>query len=76
MSETVGIIVILAGLAVSGVGMYLLAQTRRQVLGLTLMVVGLFASGTGFLAIDETQVEERPSATIDAGTPESATPAS
>lgn len=70
MSDTVGVIVILAGLAVSGVGLWLLSRTRRQPLGLALMVVGLIAAGTGFLAIDDTQVIERPPATVETGTPE------
>jgi hypothetical protein len=29
-------------------------------------VIGLFVAGIGFLAIDDTQVEDRPPATIDA----------
>lgn len=70
MSDTVGVIVILIGLALSGVGLYLLSRTRRQGLGLALMLVGLFAAGTGFLAIDDSQVTERPPATIEGVTPE------
>ncbi len=75
MSETVGIILIFAGIGASGAGMYFLSQSKRQVIGLALMVIGLFVAGIGFLAIDDTQVEERPPATIDAGSP-GATPES
>lgn len=76
MSDTVGIIVIVAGLAVSAVGFYVLARTRRQALGLVVMVAGLIASGTGLLTIEDTQVIERTPATAESGTPTTATPES
>ena len=66
MSDTVGIIVIIAGIAISAAGFYLLARTRRQALGFLVMFVGLTLAGSGLLTIEDTTVEERPPATAEA----------
>ena len=62
MSDTTGTIVIIVGLAISLVGLYLLARTKRQALGLLVMIVGFVFAGTGLLTLEGT-VEERPPAT-------------
>jgi len=72
MSDTTGTIVIVVGLAISLVGLYLLARTKRQGLGLLVMIVGFTFAGTGLLTLEGT-VEERPPATAvasPAATPE------
>lgn len=72
MSDTTGTIVIVVGLAISLVGLYLLARTKRQGLGLLVMIVGFTFAGTGLLTLEGT-VEERPPATTvasPAATPE------
>jgi hypothetical protein len=74
MSESVGIFVIIAGLAISAGGLFLLTRSQRQVLGLVLMVLGFTLAGTGLLTIEDTVVEERPPVTITASPP--ATPGS
>lgn len=76
MSDTVGIIVIVVGIAISAVGMWYLARTRRQVLGLAILVVGLMGAGTGLLTIEDTEVTERTPATIESGAATPATPES
>lgn len=76
MSEIVGIIVIVAGLLVSAVGMYYLARTSRQVIGLLIMIIGFTLAGTGLLTIEDTTVEERTPVTSDASPTADATPAS
>jgi hypothetical protein len=66
MSETVGIIVVIIGVAVSIGGFMLLTRTRRQALGFLIMLLGFTFAGVGLLATDDTQVQERPPATREA----------
>jgi hypothetical protein len=72
MSDTTGAIVIIAGIAVSLVGLYFLSRTPRQALGLLIIIVGFTIAGTGLLTLEGT-VEERPPATETASP--AATPA-
>lgn len=65
MSDTTGTIVIIAGIIVSLVGLYLLARTRRQALGLFVIIAGFTFAGTGLLTLEGT-VEERPPVTAEA----------
>lgn len=62
MSETVGFILIIIGVAASLVGLLLLSRTARQALGLALMAGGLVVAGVGWLAVDQTQVGDPPGA--------------
>lgn len=75
MSETTGIIVILAGVLISGAGFYLLTQTNRQAIGFAVMFIGFTTAGAGLLTIEDTTVEERPPVTAPALTDVDATPA-
>lgn len=63
MSETLGLILLIAGIVASVGGILLLSRSARQVLGLLLMAGGLVVAGVGWLAVDETQVTDRPAAT-------------
>ena len=54
MSDTTGTIVIVVGLAISLVGLYLLARTKRQGLGLLVMIVG-FTFCFGWLVLNRLQ---------------------
>lgn len=72
MSDTVGTIVIIVGIAISLVGFYLLSRTRRQGLGLLIIIAAFTFAGTGLLTLEGT-VEERPPVT--AAPSASATPA-
>lgn len=74
MSETLGIIVIIAGILISGAGFYLLARTNRQALGLLVMFIGFTTAGAGLLTIEDTTVEERTPATAEVSPTAAATP--
>jgi hypothetical protein len=73
MSDTTGTIVIIVGLAISLVGLYLLARSKRQGLGLLVMIVGFSFAGTGLLTLDGTVEERSPATSVasPAATPES-----